>query len=45
MSPPSESPDSEAQRKARRALYLLYLAMAVGIVLPGILFLIFGIER
>ena len=45
MNEPPGSPDSEEQRKARRAIYWLYLAMAVGIVLPAVLFFIFGVER
>ena len=42
---PQPDLDSEEGRKARRVIYLLYLAMAVGILLPGLLFLVFGVER
>ena len=38
MTKPTECPDSEKQRKAKRAIFLLYLFMAVGVSLPGILF-------
>jgi hypothetical protein len=31
--------------RAQRAIFWLYLAMGIGIILPGILYLIFGIEE
>ncbi len=44
MTKPTECPDSEKERKAKRAIFLLYLFMAVGVSLPVILFLIFGLD-
>ena len=44
MIKPTECPGSEKERKAKRAIFLLYIFMAVGVSLPGILFLIFGLD-
>ena len=44
MIKPTECPESEKERKAKRAIFLLYIFMAVGVSLPGILFLIFGLD-
>ena len=38
MTKPTECPDSEKQRKAKRAIFLLYLFMAVGVSLLGFYF-------
>ena len=38
MTKPTECPDSEKQRKAKRAIFLLYLFMAIGVSSLGFYF-------